>query len=84
MSTKKELNIFTVTYPFYLALKLFGMFPLSYDGGSQLGIVKVKCIDMVSPVAAIGIMIGVMLAHSYYPFSSFNTSTLVLNGWQLR
>ena len=84
MAARKDQNIFTVIYPFYVALKLFGMFPASLDGKTQLGLFKVKCGDKISSLVALIVMLSMTMIHIFNPTKKFSESLLVLTGWQAR
>lgn len=84
MASRKDQNIFTVTFPFYVIFKVFGMFPASFAGESRLGVFKVKWYDKIVSLMAFAIMVCVTLIHIFYPIKKFNKSILVITGWQIR
>lgn len=84
MAPRAEQNIFTVIFPFYVIVKLFGMFPVSFDGEPRLGVFKIKWYDKMLSLMAVVIMVCVTLIHVFNPIERFNKSELVISGWQIR
>lgn len=84
MASRKEQNIFTVVIPFYVILKIFGMFPVSFDGEARLGVFKAKWHDKIVSLMAFGITVCVTAMHIYFPIGKLNNSILVISGWQIR
>lgn len=84
MASRKDHNIFTVIFPFYVIFKAFGLFSASFDGKSRLGQFKVKWYDKIISLMAFVVMVCVTLIYIYNPIEKFNESALVITGWQLR
>lgn len=81
-SSKKDTNIFTAIFPFYALLKVFGMFPASFEGEPSLGVFKVKRFDKIYPALTFGVMTIFTAAQIVQPIKDFNSATLAVNGWQ--
>lgn len=84
MSVRRDQNIFTVIFPFYVVVKLFGMFPLSFDGEPRFGVFKVKWCDKILSLIALVIMVGVTIMHSCNRIKMTHDSELLIKGWQIR
>jgi hypothetical protein len=53
LSVDDMANVFTVFHPFYLILKLVGVFPKSFVGPVEKGLLKTKCLDVIPPILVI-------------------------------
>lgn len=64
MPLNKGQNILTVVFPFYIVLKIFGMFPVSFDGNPKFGIFRVNWYDRITSAVALIILICISLVHA--------------------
>jgi hypothetical protein len=84
MAFQKGENIFGVVFPFYVILKLSGMFPKSFQGEIRLGVFKTKWHDKVISLVAGMVLLCVILQQTLQPYEKFNKSMLLTSGWQIR
>lgn len=84
MLSKKDQNIFVAVWPLYCALKVTGMFPLSFDGTPKLGIFKTKWLDGFITVIAFLVLLSLNFINIFRLFKKTNEKSLVVNGWQVR
>lgn len=77
---RNESNVFKDVWPFYLTLKYFGMFPLSFNNS---GVLMKKKSDRLMPIIAVILMVIVATIVYVSAFSSSLHPDVTLMGWYI-
>jgi len=86
MSTKKQQrNIFTAIRPFYFALKVAGVLPLSFRGPPEAGNFTATSSDKILTFSAFGGMLCGISLNLHRSIAQMDLSAgIVVVGWEIR
>lgn len=70
-------NIFTTIEPFCIVMKMFGIFPISFDGPAYKGVFKTTFCDALATIISLCLLLLIIIANMLYD-ESVLTSSLML------
>ena len=76
-------NIFTATKPFLSFAKVFGLFPMSFEGRARKGVLKVHWHDLLMLFISLSIHIGFIITMTTSYKTVERTSKILTYGWNI-
>jgi len=76
-------NVYTTFYPFYVVLKAFGLFPITFEGPSRKRIFKQRTSDTISSCLVLLSLIFVLLLNLTRKDTLNTSSTILKVSWDI-
>lgn len=78
-----NMNIFTVSKPFIEVAKVLGIFPMSFDGAPEKGVLKVKWFDAFIWIGTFSISVAIIFLNMKRETIFIKNSSILIWAWDI-